>query len=350
MISIVGSIPDKIKYIYPDSNVDVSVNTGSRWDIYDEIDSDKNIKVKVTKVSVVDASDQTSITREITYAANGGYNFKTKSNVVRTYSIEEVDNTPIKNIKLLTQNSVLINDKYFVNIDDGVLVETILKVGINAGGVLNGEFVWVKQKNHLMLARVGSNLHETIKNYQDKSKESIVPKKNFDVGGIYKDAKGNKAVFLGFVCTTKYGEIRSTPIKYGSVDPNHKNFNYTKKKVKKAFCFYKLSKYYSFDQNIEEMLELDKTYNFAITVTHKFIEKTDSVELPENIIQLLRNRAAKKLKEYVAQFASSNTSGYKPSLDSLYYEISSKSDFVNLYKFNDKEREEFDVKKYLLFC
>ena len=119
--------------------------------------------------------------------------------------------------------------------------------------------------------------------------------------------------------------------------------------MKKAFCFYNLNPYQSFDKNMEEMLKLDRTYSFSITVTHKFIEKTDSIVLPENIIQLLRNQAAKKIKEYVVQYASANTSGYKPTLSSLYYELSGVSEFVNLYKFNDKEREEFDIGKYLLF-
>jgi hypothetical protein len=78
-------------------------------------------------------------------------------------------NNPITNIRvagLETRGNggraykVVIDDLYYFDLREDVLLEAMIECGINKGGILNGEYIWVKIRSHMKLIRVGSPLHK----------------------------------------------------------------------------------------------------------------------------------------------------------------------------------------------
>ena len=88
---------------------------------------------------------------------------------LKSPKIIETENLPIKNVKIVDLDyrgnggrayKVILDDLYYVDMREDVILECIHNCGIEKGGKINGEFVWAKYGNHMKLIRVGSSLHE----------------------------------------------------------------------------------------------------------------------------------------------------------------------------------------------
>lgn len=87
---------------------------------------------------------------------------------------------------------VLIDDTYYFDMREDVILDTIFKYGINKNGILNGKFLWGMNGSQMKLILEGSDLHkELIKANENKKKQKSLKRiKNADlvVGGIYTTA------------------------------------------------------------------------------------------------------------------------------------------------------------------
>lgn len=124
--------------------------------------------------------------------------------------IDVLENTPIQNIRVASLEhrgnggrayKVIINDLYYVDMREDVILDTMITCGIEKGAVLKGEYVWAKYGAQMKLVRVGSQMHvEAMKNPDPSDMKEIKPG-DIEVGGVYESKSGNKLMYLGAFST-----------------------------------------------------------------------------------------------------------------------------------------------------
>lgn len=125
----------------------------------------------------------------------------------------ETENKPIKNIVIVGLEErgnggraykVVIDDNYYVDMREDVILDTIFNCGIEKGGKLKGEYVWVKYGSNMKLIRTNSDMY---KQFEQGSEIHALPplnKKDIVVGGIYSTKSGNSLLYLGSFYTYDY--------------------------------------------------------------------------------------------------------------------------------------------------
>lgn len=340
---VMGNIPNKITYtFYKEKEVFV----GCTWDI--NSDKIKYDKIKVLPTYVSD-TDPNNIKRAQQWAAN----WETQNTVISV----EADNTPIKNIRLLSlefrgrngRAYKAIIDKYYIDFREDVLMDTILQVGISPGGILQGEFIWAKLSSQMKLIRIGSELHRMILEFESNKNAKPISKDALEIGGVYQNKKKNKAIFLGYINTTILYKKDKPPYYNGK----NATFDFNHKEIKKAMLFYDIS-YGSLEKNIRAMKNQEsEDFKFIINKTHSYIEKIDQVKVDsKEIISLLRERVIRKIKTKILQFTGYEKpeKGFnKPSDVNIESSITFNSKMLNIYSYEDNPVDIFDIKKYLIF-
>jgi hypothetical protein len=347
----VGSIPEKICYVFSKERDAV---VGSYWDIdHFGAEDSKTVKQTVLPAFPTDALDQAMVGTATTWAKNHPYNEDEP-----LVQMETVENLPIKDVKVLSLEHrgqggrayKVIVGKYYVDLREDVLMDTMLKVGIKEGGVLGGEFIWCKMHSQMRLVRVGSELHKMIAEFDSKRNMKPIGKKELQVGTIYQDKKKNKVLFCGYVNT-----FILMPAKRGMWSTRENTvapFDFKKNSIRKGMLFYSIPTYEKQSEHIKNM-KLDKNKNyFKIQKTHTYIEKAGEAEVPENIVLHLKEQALKSIKQNIVEYVKqvSPRSGFKPlnSWD-LQDRIGYNSEFMHITKYEEPVSEIFDVKKFLLF-
>lgn len=358
----VGYFPEKISYVMSEEREE---SVGCAWDIswYDSPDDDspKNVKAKVYPSWPVATGDDETLKKAIPWAERGHYDHIAKVHVTYKHSIDEVENKPFTGVKVLSLEErgnggraykVTINDKYYVDLREDVMMDTILRVGISPGGILNGEFIWAKLGRDMKLVRVGSELHRLVEEYDSKKDMKAVSKKALEVGGVYQDRKKNKAIFLGFVNLTKY-----KPEKYPDYyeRKNQKpTFTYEHVFQKKAMLFYTIWDVDGIDKTVSMLKSTEeRDYHYRIVTSHKYIEKIKDVKIPDDIIQHVREKHIKEVKSCLLKYTGHIKPEHKyydpPDAWYLTQNVSGNSEFLNIYPFESEPVELFDIKKFLLF-
>ena len=159
-------------------------------------------KIKVLPTFVADSVNENSIQRGMDWA--GGRPWETKKYKGKK---TETDNAPLTDIRIIGLEyrseggrayKVLFGAKdYYADLREDVLLEAILSVGIEAGGRLNGEYLWARVGSQMKLVRIGSSLHTAnldSMQYKAKPKISI---KNLEIGRIYIDSREFEHLYLG---------------------------------------------------------------------------------------------------------------------------------------------------------
>lgn len=125
----------------------------------------------------------------------------------------ETENKPIKNIVIVGLEErgnggraykVVIDDNYYVDMREDVILDTIFNCGIEKGGKLKGEYVWVKYGSNMKLIRTNS---DSYKQFEQGSEIHALPplnKKDIIVGGIYSMKNGTTSLYLGEFYTYDY--------------------------------------------------------------------------------------------------------------------------------------------------
>jgi hypothetical protein len=349
----IGSIPEKICYVYSDEK---EVAVGCVWDIsYYDNEEHKTVREKVLPAFPTD-NDENMLRRAHEWAEQAGYLQKKKS----THA-DVVDNLPIKNVRVLSLEHrgqggrayKVVIGKYYVDLREDVLMDTLLQTGIDPGGILRGEYVWARTHSHMKLVRVGSELHRLIVEFQSKKDIQPIEKNNLEIGGVYRTRKKDKSIFIGYVNTTTLRESKIVFSKGKAIyDSKVPVFSFKKTPIKKAMLFYEVVDCESMNDNVKSMSTADNHYRFKIKKTHNFIEKTERVKIPEGVVVSLRNTAIKAIKENILKYAgrSSHSGPFtRMSEHQLQSSIAYASEFLNIYESGTTPIEVFDVKKYLLF-
>lgn len=353
----VGSIPEKISYVYSDQH---EVSVGCEWDInwHDVEDAPKTVKKQVTPAFPIDSKDEKGKSRAIAWATSG-WDVTTRQHVTKKHSIKEVNNTPITNVKVLSLEQrgqggrayKALIDNFYVDLREDVLVDTLLQSGVEVGGILKGEYIWAKMGSQMKLVRIGSELHRLIVEFDSKKDIKPVGKKDLEIGGIYQDRKKNRAIFIGYVNTTLFTSINKKNLTYYEKRNRKATFDFSIKQIKKSLLFYSLYDYTPLEDSLKKMKHSDNTYSYDITKTHTYIEKVGQAVIPNGIIQFLRDKAVKDAKNKVLEYTGHNAPkvGYQKIDDSYLEEhIEYNSRHLNLCPYGETV-EPFDVKKLLLF-
>lgn len=354
----VGSIPEKISYVYAE---ETEVPVGCEWDIswYENDDSPKTVKQKVTPAFPVDSTDEKTMKRAIDWASNNGYDYTTNKRITKPHTVHEVENKPVKNVKVLSLEQrgqggrayKALIDKFYVDLREDVLMDTLLQAGVAPGGILQGEYVWAKMGSQMKLVRVGSEVHRLVVEFESKKNIKPVGKGDLEVGGVYQDRKKNKVVFCGYVNTTLFKDPYKK-MDYYEKQKQKVDFVFATTPIKKAMLFYDLPAYEKSATQIKKMKSGDNSYYYKIKKTHTYIEKVDQIELPKDIVEYLRNKAVKEMKQLILQYTGHEPpkKGYAaPTAMNLADHLAYHSDHLNLYLFGETPVDLFDVKKFLLF-
>ena len=353
----VGIIPEKISYVY---SVQTDVNTGCSWDI-DYLD-EKSPKEKVYPTFPADAGDEKMMIRASEWAKNNNQSWDSKKNEwIKTkipVTINTVDNKPIKKVRLLSLEfrgeggrayKVLLDDKYYVDMREDVLVDVLLQTGIT-NGILGGEYVWGKLGSQMRLMRIGSELHKMLQTSTIQKDMPKIKPDELEVGGVYRSRKGEHGIFIGYVNTTEYTHP-TTKDRYTMPRPKP-DFNFKKTNRKKSMIFFEP---YPHEDPKEAFKELDikeTEYRFKIRKSHNFIEKVGDVKITKDFVAIRRKQETDKIKQDILEFTGHKApkKGYaRLEAWTLVSNICYNSEWLNVSKYGDPAPELFDVKKYLVF-
>jgi hypothetical protein len=242
---------------------------------------------------------------------------------------EDKDNLPIEKVKLINNNTVIINDEHAYHIDSSFLADIIINKSSCSNGEIAGPFVFCKYGNKYGLVRVGSVVYNDAISSEKRKSLPKIKSKDFKIGGIYSTPGGKRAVYLGNFNTYSSG--------YAGSD----------KKIINNKLFYQ---FYSHETTNLVNFDFDNytTYRFEFKTTHSFVENVGETEIPGNFIQDLKDSAKKKIKEKIAdwsKYASANTMQRNIEWEYMRY-----SPLINLHKKEDKDFQKFDINKYLLLA
>jgi len=325
-----GNIPEKLKFfIRPAEEV--------KW-CWDDVEGGE-ISNKVYPCYVSDAENKKTCETGLSWAQQARYDYKTKDRIALKYQTLEIDNKPFKNLRIITLE---IRDKggraykvcadigdrtnLYFDLREDCLLDSIFKTGIQINGLLPGEFIFARVGAQMKPVRVGSYLYD--KMVEATKYDETKPIEDLVVGGIYKNKRGDEAVFLG---------------KYWARDPeiefiewqNNWNWGYRDKQIK-TIVLGKPSLHYVFANNwthhtygenkrTDEWFhsEDDSGYNkyylkgdpvcrwLTMVKKHSFKEKTGQISVPEGYIEKIKDFQIKTYNkpDYLKNYPLMSVSG-----------------------------------------
>lgn len=348
-----GTIPEEIAVI---TSKPTKVPVGCAWDISLSYDSDDDedeeenngtTKIEVTPAFIADAASVKSIATGKKWAQRANHNFSPL--------VEIKKNVPIKNVVVCSLESrgqggaayKVIADGVYVDCREDVIMDAILQEGIKKGGILGGEYIWVKLGAHSRLIRVGSALHDKVKLMVDRKKLTVLKAKDLVVGDIYATKKDERALFLGVVNTI-------------TIDVGRPELDFTSKKIDNQLLFIRIPEYG--ERNVRKFIAAasdssDKSHwrNIVSWTTlvrekdHKYVTPIDKMD-PEGLIEMLRAKARSEIREAFGCLASGKgKQGWEYSKYNLAYDIARNSTVANMYDVKGAEVPPFDYEPLLNF-
>ncbi len=254
------------------------------------ISEGKKIELDVIPAFIVDAYNTKTLNTAIQWA--GGEN---------ECNIFELDNTPIKNVtitgldyrgnggrayKVIFTIPNIIENAY-VDLREDTLVETMFSVGINAGAVLNGEYIWSCDNGSRLLRIDSEKYNNLIKNNKQLEKPSETIQKITEPGTLYKTKNGSVRIYFGFV--RHYSDHNSQIVE---IVEFNKSYYETNTYLKTNNIFFKQEIIFS-SKTINESNFLDGEIK-SISKTKKFHEGT--------ILKILNKSEIKQIFEKINSF------------------------------------------------
>lgn len=196
MLSVTGYIPEKVTY--------VSSNT-KEIDIYDSDD----YRAKIIDTKTVTPS----------YPVEHGKSLEAaiKWTGLKSPEIETFDNAPISGVQICDlvfrgnggrAYKALLHGKYYVDLREDVLMDTIISCGIEKSGILLGKYVWAKLGTQMRLIREGSYIHSVLSTLKPASETKFIPDAKIKAGHIYKTRKSEFYVYFGKFQYFEYDDVR----------------------------------------------------------------------------------------------------------------------------------------------
>ena len=345
---IIASIPEKIAYVHHKPRL---VNIGCNWSL-DWFFYTMDGMQKVTKARLADPSDNKALNSAMNRVT--GYREPTRA------KLTVINNEPIKNIRIISANQhskgirygAIVNN-FYIELEDDMMVDTILHGGINTDGVLNGEYIWGKFNSAFKLVRIGSKKYNFLQGIESRKTLPKISKRDLEIGGVYVNWLGDKAILLGFVNSVQY--------KYPEKSTKDFSDTFSTKTVDKIFIrngllFYNLT---ALRHDVVDYERAIKSFNprldgwkTEIVQRNNFVQKLGNVRLDKNFVSIIRKHITSRMKDHILEFL-----GQKPydtkwgKLDKyvLVSHICRYSQYLNMYKCGAPKCELFDLNKYLLF-
>lgn len=88
-------------------------------------------------------------------------------------------------------------NKFRVDLRETALMDVIMNTGIEAGGKLNGEFVFIILGSQTTLVRKGSKDYNKAVDKSAEKKLDKIPNGNLKIGHLYSSLNGNEGIFVG---------------------------------------------------------------------------------------------------------------------------------------------------------
>jgi len=347
-----GSIPSEIAIIMTKP---IKVSVGCPWDISwssgdddedDEDDADESVKIEVTPSFITDAASTKSIATGKLWAARG----VSDKNFSPTVEIRK--NVPIKNVVLCSLESrgnggrayKVIADGVYVDMREDVIIDAMLQEGVKKGGILGGEYIWVKLGAQSRLIRVGSTLHDKVKLIVHRKQLKEIPAKDFVPGTIYATKKDERALYLGSINTVSLEHVRSE-LEFKSIPiKNHLMFvripEYGEKNIRKFILA---------ASNKDQWGNIISWCSIIREKDHRYVAAVGTMD-PHGLIEMLRDKARSQIKEAFTFLSSGkNKQGWQYQRDSLGYDIARNSGVANMYVVNGPVVEPFDYEPLLNF-
>jgi hypothetical protein len=181
-------------------------------------------------------------------------------------------------------------NRYF-DLREDVLLELALECGIRKGGKLGGKFIWAVMGSHIRLVRDGSILHKMMQDATQRGTLKKIGKNDLVPGGIYRTKKGDTAVFIGHVMSSKKAGERAKKkllwLEIASwVDDAAK---YAKKVFSPANLKTKPSKITA--PKKKDYISTDNwpspegCWAFKIVASHSMIEKVGEAKIPKDAVE-----------------------------------------------------------------
>jgi hypothetical protein len=254
------------------------------------------------------------------------FEVRTTSKSSSVCSVDLIDNYPINNVRLVSNNGVQLNDEYDTYIDSDFITDVAFNALANKNGKLKGSYIFCSIGDKLRLVRVESPLYNQILLSVQRRNASKIRKRDFQKGGVYVTPGGNTSIYIGNIHTES---------------PNYRGEKaFSSYPIKNRMLFLTTSKH-------DPQFSLDEINSYSLDVkkTHSFIEMVDKVTIPDNIINSIRDKMIKSLKEeIVAHSKKDNHNSW------LHYKFIRYCPIVNMYEVNDKKLNKFDVNKYLTYA
>lgn len=204
-MSIKGTIPKEIVYVFRD---EITLDPPKTVDTYDDMTFEKGHDgQKVFPTWVVEEGNIKTILRAVEWAE--------KNNKTIPVKQIKMQNAPIEKVQIVGINKryeggrawkVIIDDKYYVDLREGSLMEILFDNGIKKSAICNKKLVWAKIGSELKLISVDSLSYKEIKKLDDdKAKKPTKEKfllKNLVPGSVYSSKKMDGIyLFIGFAKT-----------------------------------------------------------------------------------------------------------------------------------------------------
>lgn len=296
------------------------------------ISEGKKIELDVIPAFIVDAYNTKTLNTAIQWA--GGEN---ECNIV------ELDNTPIKNVtitgldyrgnggrayKVIFTIPNIIENAY-VDLREDTLVETMFSVGINAGAVLNGEYIWSCDNGSRLLRIDSEKYNNLIKNNKQLEKPSETIQKITEPGTLYKTKNGSVRIYFGYG-RSYYNQCNAQIIEYAHITVNYNKNSHLEMKNE------------AFTKEIIFTSKLINETNFldgeikSISNTKKFHEGT--------ILKILNKSEIKQIFEKINSFQEKNIIQTLSDTKKFDYYNQSLLMFPSAYPlFNDEGFKQFNI-------
>ena len=172
----------------------------------------KEISVNATFVSDADNTKTCETGKSWLDSKCSRYDWQTKKTTQLKGLIVLKDNKPTKNVVIASLEhrgqggrayKVIVDSKHYVDLREDVLLDLIFHEGIQAGGRLNGSYLWAKVGSQIKLIRENSYLHKTCLKLGDMSKTKKIAASDLKIGHLY-ESSTRQAIYLGKFKTTEF--------------------------------------------------------------------------------------------------------------------------------------------------
>ena len=259
-------------------------------------DASEGDTIEAIPAFVVDADSGTSLATAKKWAImkhkrlSGDYNIKDEDVKIME---DRRKNVPISGLRIVGLEKraeggraykVITQDGYYFDMREDVILDIMLKNGIDPGGRLRGDFVWGKNGSQIKLVRVGSDLYDAMQECTNRKSLPAITPKDFQVGGVYAGYYGKTTIFLGDVKTV-------------TVHNNTSQYVYSKSKY---MLFYDINVFtddFSGKNIIDELISKIKKHGCTWLFrdgdrrSKSKYKLLKVVQLPDNIIGDIRNIA-----------------------------------------------------------